>query len=140
MPDRRGAITVAHEWVTKAESDLRAAAYLLETGKEGLTDVICFHTQQCAEKYIKAFLVFRGTDFPKTHDLEKLIALLPASLRPSLTVEEQRRLTGYATAARYPGSGEISLAEARGAVAIARRVRREIRRVLPREVWRRRNI
>ena len=63
--------------------------------------------------------------------------LLPASLRPKLTAEEQRRLTSYATTARYPGSGAISLAEARGAVAIARQVRREIRRVLPRGVLQR---
>lgn len=97
---------------------------------------MCFHAQQCAEKYIKAVLVFRGIDFPKTHDLEKLSALLPAALRPHLTPEEQRRLAGYAIAARYPGSGEIAYVEARRAVAVARRVRREIRRVLPRQVLR----
>lgn len=136
MPGRSGATTVAHDWVTKAESDLRAAVYLLEPRAGRPTDVVCFHAQQCAEKYLKALLIFRGTDFPKTHDLEQLIALLPASLRPSLTVEEQRRMTGYATAVRYPGSGETSFTEARRAVAIARRVRREIRRMLPREVLR----
>lgn len=138
MPGRSGAATIARDWVAKAEGDLRAAAYLLGMDRERPTDVICSHAQQCAEKYIKAFLVFRSIDFPRTHDLEKLIGLLPASLRPSLTVEEQRRLTGYATAARYAGSGEISLSEAKRAVAIARRVRREIRRMLPREVLRRR--
>lgn len=138
MPGRSGATTIARDWVAKAEGDLRAAAHLLGIDRERPTDIIRFHAQQCAEKYIKAFLVFQSIDFPRIHDLEKLIALLPASLRPSLTVEEQRRLTGYATAARYPGSGEISLAEAKQAVAVARRIRREIRRVLPREVFRRR--
>jgi HEPN domain-containing protein len=138
MPGRSGATTVAHDWVTKAESDLRAAAYLLEPRAGRPTDVVCFHAQQCAEKYLKALLIFRGTDFPKTHDLEQLITLLPASLRPSLTVEEQRRMTGYATGARYPGWPDIPLSEARRAVAMARRVRREIRRMLPREVLRRR--
>ncbi len=87
MPDRSGAITVAHEWVTKAESDLRAATYLLEPRARRPTDVVCFHAQQCAEKYTKALLTFQGTDFPKTHDIERLIALLPVSLRPHLTVE-----------------------------------------------------
>ena len=38
----------------------------------------------------------------------------------------------------YPGWEEISLGEARRAVAVARRVRREIRRALPREAVRRR--
>lgn len=132
MPGRSAAAIVALEWSAKAESDLRAAVYLLEPRPAPPTDAVCFHAQQCAEKYLKALLVLRGIDFPKTHDIEKLSALLPAALRPHLTPEEQRRLTGYAIAARYPGSGEIPYAEAKRAVAIARRVRREIRRALPR--------
>lgn len=131
MPERNAEISVVREWVAKAESDLRAAVYLLEPRVEQPTEAICFHAQQCAEKYVKALLVLRSTDFPRTHDLEKLTALLPAALRPRLTIEEQRRLIGYATAARYPGSGEIPITEARRAVAMARRVRREIRRRLP---------
>jgi len=53
--------------------------------------------------------------------------------------EEQRRLTTYATVTRYPGDYEpISLAEARRAIALARRVRREVRRLLPSSALRRR--
>ena len=137
MPDRDAVIAVTGEWVVKAEGDLRAAVYLLEPRKDQPTEAVCFHAQQCAEKYVKALLVFRSTDFPKTHDLEKLTALLPVALRPRLTLEEQRRFIGYATAARYPGSGEVPLAEAKRAVALARRLRREIRRMLPREILRR---
>jgi hypothetical protein len=44
----------------------------------------------------------------------------------------------YATGARYPGWGEISLAEARRAVTIARRIRRDVRKLLPIETLRRR--
>ena len=83
---------------------------------------MCFHAQQCVEKYLKAALVLEGIDFPKTHDLEELIIMVPARRRPSLTSEEQSALTEYATGARYPGWGEISLADARRAVTIARRV------------------
>lgn len=132
MPGRSAAAIVAQEWAAKAESDLRAAVYLLEPRPAQTTDAVCFHAQQCTEKYLKALLVLRGIDFPKTHDIEKLSALLPAALRPHLTPEEQRRLTGYAIAARYPGSGEIPYVEAKRAVAIARRVRREISQALPR--------
>ena len=92
MPDRSAATTVTHEWVTKAESDLRAAIYLLEPRPKPPTDAVCFHAQQCAEKYMKALLVFRGTDFPKTHDVEQLSALLPAALRPRLTDRKSTRL------------------------------------------------
>lgn len=44
----------------------------------------------------------------------------------------------HAQQSRYPGWPDIPLSEARRAVAIARRVRGEIRRTLPREVLRRR--
>ena len=129
--------SVAREWIVKAEGDLRAAAYLLEPRPAPPTDAVCFHAQQCAEKYIKALLVRRSIDFPKTHDIEKLLSLLPQGVRPHLTPQEDRRLTGYAIAARYPGAGEIPLSEARRALALARRVRREIRRILPRSMLRR---
>jgi hypothetical protein len=55
-----------------------------------------------------------------------------------MTAEEQRRLTSYATVGRYPGSGAISLAEARRAVAMRVGFAREIRWVLLHEILRRR--
>ena len=52
---------------------------------------------------------------------------------PPLTVDEQERLTNYAVEARYPGDcEEIRLAEAKKAVALARKVRLWARRQLPR--------
>ena len=137
MPASERVLAVARDWVRKAENDLMNAAHTLKLGADGPTDTACFHGQQCVEKYLKALLVLRAIDFPKTHDIEKLIFLLPATARTSLTAEEQAKLTEYATGARYPGWGEIPLAEARRAVALARRLRREIRRVLPREILRR---
>jgi HEPN domain-containing protein len=73
------------------------------------------------EKYLKAVLVLEGIDFPKTHDIETLLSLVPAEARPDLSDEEQARLTEYATGARYPGWEEVSLAAARRAVTVARR-------------------
>jgi len=55
------------------------------------------------EKYLKALLVFKGIDFPKTHDLEELMGLIPLSVRPELSEDEQGRLTDCATVMRYPG-------------------------------------
>ncbi len=135
MPDPDLALEVAREWISKAENDLKTAAHVLKLGEHSPTDSVCFHAQQCVEKYVKAVLVLAGTDFPKTHDLERLIAMCPKSLRPSLSAAEQALLTEYATGARYPGWGEIRLAEARKAVSLARRVRKELRAVLPRKVW-----
>ncbi len=81
-------------------------------------------------------IVLDGIDFPKTHDIERLVALLPARADVHLTTEEQGRLTDYATTMRYPGAGEILLTEARRAVALARRVRKQVRNLLPKEIVR----
>lgn len=127
--DSRG-LTVAWQWVTKAENDLRSAAHLLKV-EDCPTDNVCFHAQQCVEKYLKALLVAQGIAFRKIHDVGELVILLPPHLRPALDNMEQDRLTEYATVTRYPGDYEpISLNEARQAVKIARRVRREIRKLL----------
>jgi HEPN domain-containing protein len=138
MPDREQLITVCAEWLAKAENDLITAAHTLKLGESCPTDTVCFHAQQCVEKYLKASLVLHGMDFPRTHDLAILIALLPIELRPGMSTEEQARLTEYAVGARYPGWDQISLAAARRAVALARRVRREVRRLLPKRALLRR--
>ncbi len=137
MPERDKILAVLVEWVEKAEHDLTAGSHILKLGKKCPTDTVCFHAQQCVEKYLKAVLVLDQIPFPKTHSIEEIVALLPAGSEPSITVEEQRRLTRYATVTRYPAWRDIPLAEARRAVALARRVRGEIRRVLPREILRR---
>lgn len=126
------------EWIRKAEADYRAARKL-EHGNEPLHDQSCFFFQQCVEKYLKAFLVLKDIDCPKTHHIDRLIALFPQGPRVPLTPEERHRLTAYATFLRYPGDdAPISLTEAHTAVAAARRVRKVIRRLLPRAAVRRR--
>jgi HEPN domain-containing protein len=130
-PDEE-ALEVVCQWVQKAENDLKTAAHTLKLREDCPTDTICFHAQQCVEKYVKALLVWQGVDFPKTHNLESLLALVPPRYRARLTVEEQARLTDYATVTRYPGDYDpIPLDEARRAVTVARRIRNQIRRWLP---------
>lgn len=130
MPENEQVEAVAREWLEKASNDLRSAAYLLKM-KDCPTDTVCFHAQQCVEESVKALLVIQGTDLRKTHDLGELTTLLPSRLQSLLSDEEQDRLTEYATVTRYPGNYEpISLAEGRRAVNTARRIHREIRKLL----------
>lgn len=132
MSDDDAVRSVVREWVEKADNDLRNAAHTLKIKRNCPTDTVCFHAQQCVEKYVKAFLTFSGIDFPRTHAIERLVALIPSDARPSLTDDEQDQLTEYATVTRYPGGYEpIPVGEARQAVRIARRVRRDVRALLP---------
>ena len=59
--------------IRKAESDLQAARLCLASNQA--LDVACFHTQQAAEKYLKAYLISKDVEFPFIHNIEKLIAL-----------------------------------------------------------------
>ena len=59
-------------WIAKAEGDLMSASCIIKLKKNCPTDTVCFHAQQCIEKYIKALLILRGTNFPKTHDIAHL--------------------------------------------------------------------
>jgi HEPN domain-containing protein len=45
---------LVEEWIIKADEDYYAAEYLYEKSKEKFSSIICFHAQQCAEKYLKA--------------------------------------------------------------------------------------
>jgi HEPN domain-containing protein len=137
MPDRKDVAVVVSEWVAKAENDLKCAAYTLRLGKDCPADTVCFHAQQVVEKYFKALLTGLQIPFPMTHDLRKLGDILPESVSPEVSGEEQDRLTQYATRARYPGWGEVPLADARRALTLARRVRKHIRLLLPKEALRR---
>ena len=95
---------LALEWVTKAEADFATACREIRARKSPNFDAVCFHSQQCVEKLLKALLIEKGIPFTKTHDLIRLLDLLvlhyPAMelLRPSLN-----DLTGFAVEFRYPG-------------------------------------
>jgi HEPN domain-containing protein len=69
-----------------------------------LRDLVCFHCQQAAEKYLKALLEESGAAIPKSHDLEMLLLLLLPH-HPSLKSHRRamRSLSEFAVATRYPG-------------------------------------
>src|SRR5262249_7193237 len=86
--------------IQKAENDLRAAQIGL--AHEAPLDTVAFHLQQCAEKLIKALLTSRAIVYPKTHDLDELLDLVPSDLSGIQAFRE--RLAGwnsYAVEMRY---------------------------------------
>jgi HEPN domain-containing protein/predicted nucleotidyltransferase len=74
----------------------------LEEGKTFFAQ-ICFHFQQAAEKYLKAYIIDRELDFRKIHDLPMLLKLClqkDASFRQ--LQEDCEFLTTYYVDTRYP--------------------------------------
>lgn len=61
-------------WIFRADEDLAVIDRLCEPDLSAYSSSICFHAQQAVEKYLKALLVFKGTDFPKTHDVDYLLS------------------------------------------------------------------
>jgi len=114
------------EWVRKAENDLETAVALMRR-KKVLADSICFHCQQCAEKYLKARLEEAGRRVPRTHDCEALLNDL-LSLEPLWAPWKNTlaRLSDYAVRLRYPGI-TATKAEAKRAVRDCTAVRTEVR-------------
>jgi HEPN domain-containing protein len=92
------------EWIDKAEGDYATASRELPVQRRPNYDAVCFHAQQTAEKYLKAFLQDHGMNFPKTHSL---IELLELCLLKDNSLENWRndliRLSRYAVLYRYPG-------------------------------------
>ena len=113
--------------LTKAEQDFSAAKALLQRRSLKVNDIICFHSQQCIEKYLKAYLTAHSPHFQKSHSLENLIALASKNEGTfELISDLVRPLTKYAIGFRYPGE-EAHKAETYRAVKIMEDARKFIR-------------
>lgn len=59
-------------WLARGNNDLKTAKDEMNT-ENPATDTICFHSQQCVEKYLKAYLVSHQKHFRKIHNIAKHI-------------------------------------------------------------------
>lgn len=103
--------------IRRAESDFKVGKDELAT-EDPASDAICFHMQECCEKYLKAFLIFHGEEIPRTHDLALLIDRCSGidadfGLLSDWGVD---RLTDYAVLVRYDTPIFPTVEEAREAM------------------------
>jgi HEPN domain-containing protein len=93
-------------------------------------DAICFHSQQCAEKYLKGYLTEHAVEFPRTHMLVDLLTLcLEVDQEFESCRQDLEDLNIYGVQVRYPGF-DATLPSAKEAIAVATRVRDFVRRKL----------
>ncbi len=111
------------EWILKAEQDYLTAETMSRKKKTPVPDIVGFHSQQCVEKYLKAYLVINASRFHKTHDL---IELLETALEKDPLLEtlrtDLRLLNPFSVQFRYPGESATQ-DDARLALKTMRRLR-----------------
>jgi HEPN domain-containing protein len=119
------------QWLLKAEEDFNAAKSLTTYG-ESFLSTVCFHSQQAAEKYLKAFLTYHQVEFPKTHDIGELLDLIaPKDSKLSESLRDVIVLTNYGVDVRYPGDfPNVTGNDAQQAIQMAEKVRRLVLELL----------
>ncbi len=116
-------------WLVFAKEDLRIAELAMD---EGLYNQVCFHSEQCVEKVLKAWLAEKGKRIPRTHSMADLLTLVPANVVTDMA-EEILLLDRFYIPTRYPDALPGSLEEgmpneqeAQEALALAGKVLKSI--------------
>ena len=111
------------EWVKKADLAFKTAVRL--SGETEFRDIVGFHAQQAAEKYLKALLTRHQIEFPKTHVIRRLLILLER-IDPTMAkaLDEANWLSPFGAEIRYPGDRPEALP---GEEVRARQLAQEVR-------------
>jgi len=97
------ALDLANDWLRYAKSDLITAKQMFYNVNPKETEISCYHTQQCAEKSLKAFLISKNIEPPHTHDLLELNNLCMINEPDFLSLQQHCvHLNPYGVAVRYP--------------------------------------
>ena len=99
---------LSSEWLELAEMDLGAAKYLLGM-RPVPVEIICYHCEQAAEKFLKGALTLFQIEPPKTHDLLQLCKMCcEVDERFAQLVDACVELTPYGVQIRYPSNLELN--------------------------------
>jgi len=111
-------------WLIKAFEDYRVVRHEMNLPEdEMVTSSVCFHCQQFVEKLLKAYLISKGIEFERTHNLEFLKELCKKQDK-DFDILDFGNLTMYAVETRYPERFLIpSVEEARRSFEIAQNVK-----------------
>ena len=129
------------DWIKRAKSNLVIAKNIFKSeyevfGGEVFFEELCFELQQSVEKSLKALLLFHGVEFPKTHDIDRLIKLLKInSVDIPEEILEAGILTQYAVRTRYPDDiRRITEEEYKEALEIAEKVYSWVKNQIVKEI------
>jgi len=113
----------ASKWQRLANMDLKTAKYLTNM-KPLPIEIICYHCQQSAEKYLKGYLVFCGITPPKMHDLDELCKLCAKYSDTFKDIADQcSDLTAYGVQPRYPAEIILDKDDMKQALKSAKKIK-----------------
>ena len=93
---------VIKSWIEKGDHDKNTAELIKEHIPE-YRDTIAFQCQQATEKYIKAWMISRGLEIRKTHDLVYLLELINEKETVSeIWFDKASALEDFGVEIRYP--------------------------------------
>ena len=122
---------ILQQWLDKANDDLRSAEYLSTMRHPTPDEVICFHCQQSAEKYLKAFLFLHNIEPPKIHDLDELLDMcMQKNVSLSILAPQMHVLKIYAVFPRYPNELGITESDMKTAIQYAKDVQEFVLKVI----------
>lgn len=121
---------IVKEWVKFADMDFQASKTLMNHFPQPF-EIICYHCQQSAEKYLKAFLISQNQEAPRTHDLIKLRKMCETFDEDFQRIKmETIDLTNYGVLPRYPFEIEILETDAKLAMKEAETIKEFIKQKL----------
>ena len=119
------------EWIRLAEMDLSTANHMFKTFHPKPLEIVCFHSQQAAEKMLKCYLVSHEIEPPKTHDMQVLLEMcIEIDNEFDDIYTEATVLTNYAVRFRYPAELELIEQDAEKAIEHAEKVMAFVKQML----------
>jgi len=114
---------ILQQWIDKGRDDLRVAEYLSTMRHPTPDEIICYHCQQSAEKYLKAFIFSHDIEPEKTHDLEYLLEICQKYNTEFLKLLSKLDiLNRYSVFPRYPNELEITNEDMKTALSYAKNI------------------
>ncbi len=123
---------IADGWFVMADLDLNSAIFLLSMKPKPL-EIIAYHCQQSAEKYLKGFIAFHGGEIRKTHDLVVLnhdCSQYDSSFEN--VMEQCINLTDYGVQIRYPFHIDVEERDIKMAIEDAQTIKSLVRELTSR--------
>lgn len=126
-------------WLQYAFDDLKSAQVLL---KEKVFNMVCFHSQQVAEKLFKSLIASHNKEIPRTHNLIRLHTICEDLHEDKLEIDNEALifLNDVYIDSRYPAdfgilpSGQTGAEEAEKAYAYAKNIDTIIRPIIKKRI------